>query len=110
MSEPANKVEEIVPLNLAAIMAWCDKYRPDLKPVIWAERNKDYFIAMMAIGFEAGRHFQKDRPDFPMEASNLYLNQAVPVVDGKEVKPDGDPKDKSLLAKAGDVVECGKQV
>ncbi len=86
MTTPANKTEEVVPLNLAAILQWCDKYRPDLKAVIWAERGNNAFILLMTVGFEAGRRFQHERPDFPLEASNLYLNQAVPMVDGKEVK------------------------
>lgn len=89
MSTPANTVEEIVPLNLKSILDWCDKYRPDLKPVIWSERNNNGFILLVTVGFEAGRRFQHERPDFPLEASNLYLNQAVPMVDGKEVNSDG---------------------
>jgi len=59
-----------------------------LRPVIWAERNNNGFILLMTIGFEAGRRFQKDHPDYPMdqEASPLYLNQAVVMKDGKAIE------------------------
>lgn len=76
MSETTGTVEEVVPLNLKAILDWCERFRPDLRPVVWAERNNGGFVMMMTMGFEAGRHFQKDNPDFSMEASNLYLERA----------------------------------
>lgn len=92
MNTPDNNVEEVIPLNLKAILDWCEKFRPDLRPIIWAERKNDGFILLMTVGFEAGRRFQKERPDFPLEASNLYLNQAVTMKDGKEVKVQDEPQ------------------
>ena len=83
MSTPANITEEVIPLNLKAILDWCDKFRPDLRPIVWAERGNDGFILLMTVGFEAGRHFQKDRPDYPLDQAHLYLNQAVVMKDGK---------------------------
>jgi hypothetical protein len=81
------QVEEVVPLNIKAILDWCDEFRPELRPVVWDQRNNSGFILMMTIGFEAGRRFQKERPEFPIgaEASPLYLNQAV-VLAGDGVK------------------------
>lgn len=82
--------EEIVPLNLLAVLDWCQELRPDLRPVVWAERNNNAFILLLTTGFEAGRHFQHGHPDFPFgaEASTLYVNQAMAMTaSGQKVKP-----------------------
>jgi hypothetical protein len=96
MSEnPQPQTEEVVPLNLKAILDWCEEFRPDLRPIIWAERANNGFILLATTGFEAGSKFQKDHPDFPMggEACPLYLNQAVVMQDGQVmVSPEPKPE------------------
>ena len=61
------------PKNLQAVLDWCETHRPDLKPVIEAERNNDGFILLMTVGFEAGRQFQASNPTFPLNQPHLYL-------------------------------------
>lgn len=66
------------PLNFQAILDWCEQYRPDLRPVVIAEKNNDAFILLMTVGFESGRHFQKNNPKFPLDVSDLYLPENTP--------------------------------
>lgn len=66
MDKTEAQVTEQIPHNLKAILDWCEVNRPDLRPVVWAERNNDGFILLMTVGFEAGRTFQKESPDYPL--------------------------------------------
>lgn len=63
----------MTPKNLQAILDWCAEHRPDLRPVVEAEKNNDGFILLMTVGFEAGRVFQAKNPDFPLNQAHLYL-------------------------------------
>lgn len=64
--------EEKYPKNFQAILDWCQENRPDLKPVVEAERNNDGFILLMTVGFEAGRRFQFQNPGFPFTDPSGY--------------------------------------
>lgn len=77
MSEQAQT--EAHPRNFQAILDWCEAYRPDLRPVILAEKDNNGFILLMTVGFEAGRHFQKDNPDYPMDQAHVYLADNDPL-------------------------------
>jgi hypothetical protein len=67
------------PKNLQAILDWCEVNRPDLRPVVWAERNNAGFILLMTVGFEAGRQFQHDNSTFPLNSPHLYLDDTAAV-------------------------------
>ena len=54
------------PLNLAFIKEWVSDNRPDLKSSIDELIKQDSFIFLVAMGFEAGRKFQSDMPEFPL--------------------------------------------
>ena len=76
---------EKTPKNLQAILDWCETHRPDLRPVVMAERNNDGFILLMMVGFESGRLFQFNNPSFPLDHPHLYLEDGpeIPKSDGK---------------------------
>lgn len=67
METTANSETEQVPANFKAILDWCEVNRPDLYPVVMAEKNNDGFILLMTVGFESGRLFQKHNPDYPFD-------------------------------------------
>jgi hypothetical protein len=75
-----NETAEKHPLNFQAILDWCEKHRPDLYPVVLAEKNNDGFILLMTVGFESGRQFQHTHPEFPLDQPHLYLESGAPPV------------------------------
>jgi len=48
--------------NEKAIRKWIEKNRPDLSPQLDSLMKSDAGFAMMAMGFEAGRDFQRANP------------------------------------------------
>jgi len=70
---------EAQPANFKAILDWCEVNRPDLYPVVMAERNNDGFILLMTVGFEAGRTFQKNNPEYPFNQGYAPVEVTAPV-------------------------------
>ena len=52
--------------NVRSIIEWCKVCRPDLSPQIKQIIQNDALFLLMAIGFEAGRTFQKANPTCPL--------------------------------------------
>lgn len=67
------------PKNVAAVLAWYHKYRPDMVKMvedIFALRNKrgEAMQALLLQGFEAGREFEREHPE--IKSGMGYLNLA----------------------------------
>ncbi len=63
------------PKNFQAVLDWCEKHRPDLKPKIECWKDADSgVVLLLSVGFEAGRQFQHDNPDLPLDQPHLYLH------------------------------------
>lgn len=91
---------------MQAILDWCEVHRPDLRPVVEAEKNNDGFILLMTIGFEAGRQFQKDHPDFPMGQPHLYLSEPAEKPERDWIRQKAAIEDQSVPT-AGDASTKG---
>ena len=60
-------------------MKWVREHRSDLLGSIEAvyaqsEHGQDSFLALMSIGFEAGRQFQHDNPELELNSPSVYLD------------------------------------
>lgn len=61
-----------------AILDWTQEHRPDLLPQVrkclTPERElQETIYALMSIGFEAGREFQVNNPEVPLNSPSHYL-------------------------------------
>jgi len=62
------------PKNLQAIIDWVNEHRPDLASYIPAIQNNNVALLLLTTGFEAGRQFQKNNPEFPLNEPHLYIS------------------------------------
>lgn len=62
------------PLNLVAIRKWVNTNRPDLSYQLDGIAQADALILLMTIGFEAGRQFQVEHPNIPLNEPMYYAN------------------------------------
>ncbi len=75
-------MENIVPTtdmvvpNVQAILKWTHEHRPDIMPQIEKAIQNETMMALLAIGFEAGRVFQNNNPkaevDRPLDPFVTY--------------------------------------
>jgi hypothetical protein len=61
------------PKNIQAIIDWVTEHRPDLVNYFPLVQSNDAMILLLSVGFEAGRQFQKNNPEFPLDQPTLYL-------------------------------------
>lgn len=64
-----------MPKNFEAIVEWVKTHRPDLVQFVPQIQNNNIAILMLTTGFEAGRQFQHDNPEFPLNQPHLYLEK-----------------------------------
>ena len=62
------------PKNLQAIGDWVRKHRPDLAGYLPMAETNDAMLLLLTVGFEAGRQFQHDHPQWPLDRADLYLS------------------------------------
>jgi hypothetical protein len=62
-----------MPKNAQAIKDWIVKNRPDLALNVDMYLQQDAFILLLSIGFEAGRQFQVDNPNLPLNSPSAYM-------------------------------------
>jgi len=62
------------PKNLQAIGDWVRKNRPDLVGYLPMAETNDAMLLLLTVGFEAGRQFQCEHPQWPLDRADLYLS------------------------------------
>lgn len=65
------------PLNMQAILDWCEENDPMMKAVVEAQRNENGFILLSAVGFETGRQYQAGMPGLPPSTKDDEWKVAV---------------------------------
>lgn len=57
-----------------AIAKWLSENRPELMKFLPDVEKNDVALMLLTVGFEAGRQFQKENPEFPLNSPHLYLS------------------------------------